>query len=62
MTRAQVSRPQHRVVPFDISRLELGRQSVRIANLCAGGARLHPQGGATGGADMRFCEGILLCR
>ena len=29
-----------------------------LANLCGVGARLHPQGGVTVGAEARFCEGI----
>lgn len=33
-----------------------------ILNLCAGGARSHPQRGADGGAEVLFCEGNLRCR
>ena len=33
----------------------------RRAKVCDGGACVHSQGGAEGGAKVRFCEGILRC-
>jgi hypothetical protein len=31
-----------------------------IAKVCEGGAGLHPQGGAEGGAEVTVCEGNSL--
>ena len=38
-----------------------GRQGQGAAKVCEGGASLHPQGGAEGGAKVTFCEGIVRC-
>lgn len=32
-----------------------------VAKVSDGGAGLHPQGGAEGGAKVRVCEGIVRC-